>query len=219
MVAYGDKSVFWQALVFTIIVFSIGLIFGFFMESWRADKSESSLMTSEINLLDEQIKSGLIRDSNISCELAKSSVFAFADKIYAEALNLEKYDSRTKFEREIMILLHKRYDLLRMMLWSEAVSLKDRCSGFHTIVYFFDYDSQNIETKAKQDFYSRMLVDLKNRNPSKVLLMPVAGNLDIASVNLAMESYNLDAPAILIDEKTAVSEIITLEELEKKVLG
>ena len=35
----GSKSVFWQALVFTVVIFAIGLLFGFYLESLRAGKN------------------------------------------------------------------------------------------------------------------------------------------------------------------------------------
>ena len=213
----SSKHIFWQALIFTILIFGIGLIFGYFLESSRADKSQFSLMTSEINLLDDQIRSELIGKSNISCELAVKSTFAFADKIYEDALQLEKFDAVSKFNRDNLLMLHKRYDLLRMMLWEEAITLKKRCGGFHTVVYFFNYDPQDVEMRARQAFFSRLLVDVKNDYPDKVLLIPVAGNVDLASVELAMESYSLDSPSILVDEKIKFDEVVTLEEVESSM--
>lgn len=215
----GQKSVFWQALVFTIAVFGIGLMFGYFLESYRADRSEITLMNSEINLLDDQIRGEFIGSSNISCELAKASTFSFADKIYEDAMQLEKYDSANKFNRENLRVIHKRYDLLRMMLWAESTSLKNKCRGFHTLVYFFNYDPQDVDLRAKQAYYSRMLTDLKSKYPDEILLIPVAANMDLASVNIATESYKIESPAILIDEKNRVDEIITFEELEDLVFG
>lgn len=215
----GQKSVFWQALIFTIAVFAVGLIFGYFLESYRADKSEISLMNSEINLLDDQIRGDLVENSNMSCDLAKASTFSFADKIYEDAMQLEKYDSANKFNRDNLRIIHKRYDLLRMMLWEESISLKNRCDEFHTLVYFFNYDPQDVDLRAKQAYYSRMLTDLKNEYPNEVLLIPIAANMDLASVDIATESYEIESPAILIDEQKVVDDVITLEEFEELVFG
>ena len=54
MVDYKSKHVFWQALVFTVIIFAMGLILGFYLESSRTNEVELRLLGSEVNLLDEQ---------------------------------------------------------------------------------------------------------------------------------------------------------------------
>lgn len=215
MVTMGSKHVFWQAFVFTIVVFGVGIVFGYYLESSRASNVEFNLLASEINLLDQQMRGKIVGESNLSCEIAVGSTFTFADKIYEDALKLEKYGSSSKFNEEIMLVLHRRYDLLRTMLWDESIKLKKRCPSFHTVVYFFDYEPESVELKGEQDFFSRLLIDAKNSNPGRILLIPIAANLDLSSVELAIENYKIKKmPSVLIDEKTVVDEIVTLQEME-----
>jgi hypothetical protein len=216
----GNKSVFWQALIVTILIFIVGLIFGYYIESSRTSTVELNLLSSEVNLLDEQLRGNIVENSNLSCEIAVDSTFAFADKVYDEALKLEQYDLSSKFNSEIMLALHRRYDLLRTMLWTEAVTLKKRCPGFHTVVYFFDYTSKDIDIKAKQSFFSNLLKDVKDGNPSKVLLIPIAADLDLASVEIAMQNYGVkSSPVILIDENKIVNDVVTLKEIEDLIFS
>lgn len=215
MVIMGSKHVFWQALIFTIIIFGIGLIFGYYLESSRLGRVELNLLGSEISLLDEQMRGRIVGEYNLSCDLAKASTFTFADKIYDDAAKLEEYEASSKFTTETLREIHKRYDLLRTMLWEESIGLKSRCQDFHTVVYFFNYASDDIDLRAKQEFFSRLLVDVKNNHPDEILLIPIAANLDLASVELAIENYNIsETPAILIDENKVVSDIVTLDEME-----
>ncbi len=214
----NTKHAFWQALIFTIIIFGIGLLMGFFLENSRSDKIESNLLNSEINLLDQQIRDRGINQFNISCGDTKQSTFLFADKIYDEARQLEEYDSKSKFSDTLKIL-HKRYDLLRMILWMESIEMKEKCNeDYHTIVYLFDYASDNINTKAEQASISKVLIDIKNKYGNRILLIPIAANLDLESVNLVKEKYNISkAPIIIIDEKTVITELPTFNKLEKAI--
>lgn len=214
----GNKGAFWQALVFTLVVFGIGMIFGYFLENSRADKIEFALIGSEINLLDEQLRSGIIGSGNLSCDVAVASTFSFADKIYSDALMLEKYADAGKFSNDVLMALHRKYDLLRMILWDESIRLRNRCGGFNTIVYFFHYNIGDINLKARQVLYSRILMDIKNKHSNKVLLIPIASNMDLASVELAMEKYRVEeTPSIFVNENKVISEVITFEEFEKIV--
>lgn len=214
----NSKHAFWQALVFTIIIFAIGLIFGYFIENLRSEKVQLNLLNSEVNLLDEQIRESIAISFNVSCKDSINNTFNFANKIYEDALKMEQYEDSAKFTQDLTII-HRRYDLLRTMLWNEGIELKNHCpSNFHTIVYFYNYSSENININAKQDFFSKLLLDLKNKYPDKILLIPIAVDTNVESVNLITKTYNLKQfPVIIIDEHQIVSDIITLEELEKIV--
>ena len=216
----NSKNAFWQALILSIIIFSIGLILGFFLEKSRTSSIEINSLNSEINLLDEQLRNKVIENLQVDCIPASDSAFKFADRIYAEALKLEQYDSSAKFISTLKVI-HKRYDLLRLMLWLESTKLKKNCSSeFHTIVYFFDYDSQDIKVRAEQTAFSRLLTDLKERYPHDILLIPIAGNLNIEAIDLAKDKYDIiSSPSILIDEKEVVDKIITLQELENHIFN
>lgn len=211
----NSKSAFWKALVFTIIIFILGLIFGYFFEGTRLDKTQKEVMSSEISLLDEQLRAKVLDDSNLDCSIALDSSFNFADRIYAEAMLLEKYDSKSNFIDTLQVV-HKRYDLLRMMLWAEAKELKKKCPDeFNTLVYFFDYNSEDIDLQAKQTTFSRMLIDLKEKHPKEILLIPIAANLNLSSIDEVMKFYNISsAPAIIINEKRVINQITPITELE-----
>lgn len=212
----SSKHAFWQALLAAILVFGVGIMLGFFLESQRADKVQMNLLVSEISLADEQLRNRLAENFNVSCSLIKQSTFEFADKIYKEAVQMEKYDSANTF-KDILSIVHKKYDLLRMSLWEEAIKNKKNCKGdFHTIVYFYEYGTENIDKKALQLSFSHLLLDLKNENPNEILLIPVAANLNISSVELILRNYNIkELPSIIIDEKQAISKEINSEQIKK----
>ncbi|MBX4196360.1 hypothetical protein KW805_02115 [Candidatus Pacearchaeota archaeon] len=214
MVRFSSKHAFWQALVFTLIVFGLGIVLGYFLESSRADNVQMNLLHSEVDLLDEQLRSIARQDFNVSCAVSVHATFQFADRVYGEAAQLEEYDTASKFS-DVLYLIHKRYDLLRMMLWTESVELKKQCPQFHTVVYMYAYKTNDLNVKAEQMSLSHVLQDLKQQHPD-VLLIPIAGDLQLNSVDLVLQSYTIhELPVIIIDEKQVVSQISSSSELEK----
>lgn len=213
-----SKGVFLQAFLFTIIVFGVGLLLGFYLESSRGSEVEKSLINSELNLLDEQLRNKMMGELNVSCADAKESTFDFADRVYGEAIRLEKYDGAAKF-LDAMIVMHKRYDLLRMMLWSEAMGIRERCGNdFHTIVYVYEYKSDDLGKRAVQNSLEKVLSELKIRHPKEILLIPMAGNLGLDSVNMVKKEFGIEElPAIIVDEKQVVRELMSIDEMEDAV--
>lgn len=194
------RNVFLQALFMTLLIFGIGLFFGLILESNRSDKAEVVLLNSEIRLLDEQLRLKALNNFNVSCSYAKNNTFEFADEIYYEARNLEKYDSSRNFKDTFQVL-HKRYDLLRFLLWSEAIDTQARCGkDFHIVVYLYDYNTEEVKKRAMQNYFSRFLTELKQKYPDKVLLLPMAADMNVSSIDIVASRYKVDKyPAVVFD--------------------
>ncbi|MSS74880.1 hypothetical protein EXS73_01560, partial [Candidatus Pacearchaeota archaeon] len=166
----SDKGAFWQALIAALFIFGLGIVIGFLIEANRTTQVSLLLQHSEVNVLDEQLRGRLLTDLNVDCKTAQQSSFDFADNIYREALRLERYDSASKFSDELQIA-HRRYDLLRMYLWAESIKIRERCkSDFHTVVYLYNYSTTDLDIRAQQTAYARLLTDVKQKYPDSILL-------------------------------------------------
>ncbi|MEK6890335.1 MAG: hypothetical protein AABW82_04465 [Nanoarchaeota archaeon] len=216
---FGNRNAFWQALIFTVIVFGFGIMMGFFIEDHRAKYVNSNLLDSEISLLDEQLTVNSIKDFNISCDANVENIFNFADKVYEDALELERYDGASTFSNQL-IVLHKKYDLLRLTLWLEAIKIKKNCnSDFHIVTYLYEYKTEDVEKQAKQKYYSRILAQLKSENREEVLLIPIAANMNLSSVDLTLSQYNItEFPAIILNEERVITDFMSFEKINRIIL-
>ena len=60
-----------------------------------------------------------------------------------------------------------------------------------------------------------MLLDVKGAHGGDLLLIPIAGNLNISSVDLVLEAHGIEKlPAILVDEKSVIEGLVSVEDLE-----
>ncbi len=214
-----SKHAFWQALIFAVIIFCLGLILGYFLESRQSEDIYSRLVDSELNILDEQLRQRIISDNNVSCSIAKDSLFSFADKIYSDASLLEEIDGTGRLGD--LMVLHRRYDLLRTLLFMEANNLKGRCGeDFHVITYFYLYNNEDVDVSSRQNYFSRLAFDLKTDNREKIVLIPIAVDTNVESVEVLVKSIDLRVyPAILIDGEEIVTDLITLDEFSDLVFG
>jgi hypothetical protein len=211
-----NKHIFWEALILAIFIFASGVFLGYLLELNRTSNIITLYQNSELNLLDVQLQTDFIALNNLSCDIASNYIFSFAEKTYQDARLLEKYDDANKLSRGV-ILQHKKYDLLRARLWLNALDLNDRCGKrFVNVVYFYNYNTKDIETKAKQSIFSNRLSEIKASLSDSILLIPIAANLGSDSINYMMAEYNIGSvPAILIDEKTKVETIDQLKNIEQ----
>ena len=66
---HSQKHVFWQALLVTIVIFSLGILMGFILENWRTSKVDQLFKKSEIDLLDARVQNEIYTGKNFDCSL------------------------------------------------------------------------------------------------------------------------------------------------------
>jgi len=214
----SEKNVFWEALIITIFIFLLGLLIGVFLENSRTKNLDSIYLESEFNLFDLNIQSRLFDLENLDCNYAVSENIKFGDKIFENALLLQKLEESEDLTDAIKVQ-HKKFDILRALFWINSKNIKERCgANYSIVVYLYDYNDVRLDTKAEQKVFSRVLSELKNKKEGKVMLIPIAGDNGLLSVNSLMEIHNVseqELPIILIDEKYKINTLDDLENIEK----
>jgi hypothetical protein len=210
------KNVFWEALFLTIVVFFFGILIGVAYEDSQLQKINDYYAQSEISLVDILAMNSISDVRNVDCEFLIQSNLNFADKIYQEALVLENYENSKKLTNSIE-LAHKKYDLLRVFLWIDSIKTLEKCGrGFSSVVYLYDVNPQDLELNATQGVWSKILKDLKEAKQNQIVLIPIGVDGSLESVNLMKERFGIDKlPVVIINNKKVITEISSVDELEK----
>ncbi len=212
----SQKYTLLYALILTFVVFNIGIFMGYMLESSRIDKINKLYLEAEMELLDQRIQKDALEIIDFDCDAMIKENIKFADKIYEEALLIQRYEDANQINPNI-IFQHKRYDLLRTLFWINSMRIKEKCnSDYHNVVYFYQYNNPSIEQKSKQRFFSKLLSQIKEKFGNNIMLIPIAGDNDISSINLLLDKYGIEElPVILIDEEFLIYDLESMEDIEK----
>jgi hypothetical protein len=100
-----------------------------------------------------------------------------------------------------------------------SIIIREKCnSSYSEVVYFYKYNNPSRDIKAKESVFSRLLGELKQKKGNSMLLIPIAADNNLSSVNLLLNKYNVsekDLPIIIINGKIRISEIENIQDLEK----
>ncbi len=196
----SKKHVFWEALIITIVIFLAGLFFGMLIETGNSAKISNLYLKSEISLTDAMATSRLTEDFDFDCDSIKQSNIDFANQIYEEAELLEKYEDSGRLT-DSMKFLHKKYDLLRTLLWISNQNSLERCNNYDLIIYLYEYESEDVVKKATQNVWSKIILDVKIQNDD-ILLLPIAADQNLTSLSLLINEHGITQfPAILINNE------------------
>jgi hypothetical protein len=213
----SQKHVFWQALFVTIVIFSLGILMGMILENWRYAKVRDIYQKSEIDLLDVKLQSEIYSLGEFDCESAVSENIDFADRIFEEASLLERYEKASRLTDDI-IRQHKKYDLLRATLLLNSIRIKEKCgSSYYDVIYFYNYNNPDIELRARQSVFSKLLSGAKDYKGNEILLIPMAADNNITAIDLLLDRYEVsldELPVVIIDGKKE-ERVIELESLEE----
>ncbi|MCK5449383.1 hypothetical protein KAI32_00800 [Candidatus Pacearchaeota archaeon] len=210
----SKKHVFWEALVITIVIFLIGLFLGMLIETTNSSKIANLYLQSEISLTDAMAASRLTEEFDFDCNAIKESNINFADRVYIEAKLLEEYEDSGKLT-ENMISLHKKYDLLRTLLWTSNQNSLERCNNYNLIVYLYKYESENITKKATQNVWSKIIMDVKNQNKD-ILLLPIATDQNLTSLDLLINEQGITQfPALIINNNQILYDLQNTASIEQ----
>ena len=215
----SKKRVFWEALLITVAVFMMGLLSGVAFENNRLADMNEYYAKSEVNLMDSlAMKDFLSREDNdLTCEQARKYNVKFANKIYNESLKLSDYEQRNKITDQIKIA-HQKYDMLRTFLWMNNRDLRNRCGNYSYVVYLYNYSSKDLGEKAENKVWSRILFDLKEKHGNDVVLIPIAANSDLISLEAMISNYNIEEyPVVIIDDNVVIRELEGVDKLEKHI--
>lgn len=208
--------VFIETLILTLLILLIGFSLGFYVEYYRAKTIIDDYKYFEIDVLDLKLQNYYyqIIDS-ADCKTAIQENLNFADRIYEKGLAIEKAEESSELIDNI-IIEKKKYVLLKTELWLNSILLKKKCNNpFHTVAYIYS-QKKDLAKQAEQDAISKTLEELKQEKGNNIILLPIAGDIDLPSVDMQLRIYNVTyLPSIIIDEKIVLESYHNIEELEK----
>ncbi|MBS3094597.1 hypothetical protein J4474_02940 [Candidatus Pacearchaeota archaeon] len=216
-IVYNRFRVFVESFLLACVILLVGFSLGFFVENYRTSKVIADYRANEIESLDLKLQNYYyqIMDQS-SCDSAIEQNFVFADKIYLEGLNIEKFEEMNQISEDIKIE-KKKYVLLKTELWLNTLLLKEKCNAdFDIAVYFYSSDPSDTVKVAEQKILSNVLKEIKEERGNKLVLIPLAGDLDLQIVDLQMKNYKItELPSILINEKNILIGFNSKENIEK----
>lgn len=164
--------------------------------------------------MDLMALNNLISQSTNCSELVSANI-NLADKIYSEAYLLEKYEDAGKVTEGLKIA-HEKYDALRTFLWINTMKTLQQCPGkFNAVVYLYEYNTQDLAKKAEQNVWSKIIYDLKQKEGNRVILIPIAVNSNLASLDYFTNKLNVtNYPVVIINDRFVVTKIDSVKDLE-----
>ncbi len=209
------KKIMATALLATVLIFSMLVGILLFLENSRVEEVKRTAAEIDVLWNDARLFSEYAANaSSGECDYILEENMRLGDRIYNEGLKIENYDDASKFT-DAILTEKKRYALLDLQFWKNSLEVKKACnSSFSTVIFFYSQYNETDEQKIED----RILWNFKQKCGPKIIYITFPADMGLSSINLIKSFYNVTKiPSVVIDEKTVLTGVIPLEELNKYV--
>lgn len=211
--ALSQKHVFWEALIIAIFIFGVGFFIGLSYENYLTQQERAVYLDSESTLLDIRIFLDQLEDGKITCDEAMGYNIEFGNKIFEDAQKLTAIEEKIELTQQIESE-HRRFDTLRTLFWINTEKVKERCSeDIKVIVYLYDFKTTDSEELSKQEIFSRFLENLKQEFGDEIILIPIAKDLGLVSLESIISKYEISDVSVIVNKDKVYSEVEDLHKI------
>ena len=212
-------NIYTKSLVSTIFIFLIGIMIGVLIDNVRVGEIKKGLGESEIIWEDTRLLNIYIgKLGGDECESAFEENLAYNDRIYRYGSEIEKEIEATTFTPEAEQEWRK-YVLLQFQFWLNSIELKEKCNfDYSNVVHISKRKDLTNEETIENKLQSAILLDLKERCGSGMMLIPLTVDVDLESINLVLRQHSITKfPAIIIDGEHVFQGLTAAEDIEKYI--
>ncbi len=208
-------NVYAKAAIATTVVFISGIVFGMWLDETRLSSVRNTITKIETDLSDARLLSEYIQKlGGDACNSALSQNLAFNQKIYQDGLSIENAIEASGMTPDLE-QEQRKYVLLQTTFWLNSIELKYKCSfNYSNVVHLFDQKDLTREEAIDNKLQSGVMLDLKEKCGSKIMLIPLAADLDLSVTDAIIKQHNIQKlPAVMIDSDKIFQGVTSLDEL------
>jgi hypothetical protein len=211
------RSIYFETFVISTLIFLAGIMFGIWLDNYRLSNIRQSLLAESIfwdDILFLSKSSSLFAKD--FCDKALELNLLYNQRIYERGKEIEQAIRKDIFLPEMKEEL-KRYTLMQVQFWMNSIELRERCNyTYHTVVHLQEFYPKNFEAISDNRAQANIMLNLKERCGSKIMLIPVNVDLNLTSVDAILSRYEIKKfPAVIIDEKYIFQGLTSFETLNK----
>ncbi len=194
------KKALWRALLFTILIFTVGILLNHIFDSFRISIIEDVITVNEIENEAYRAEQFFIDTfGGEKCEVMTARIAKLKQEVRKVGEDLGSYSRFSLFRKNDYDYLKRKYFLLELRFFSIIKKINKECDDpYLPILFFYKIDQDNSEI---QGFILQSLSD--NYEQEVVVLSIDKEYPDEPLISLLVETYNITAtPSLVIDGKT-----------------
>lgn len=211
-----DTKIYLKAALLTLLVFSIGIGIGIYLDSLRLNFFSNKLEEFQIDysnlLLEELFFKSFDFDEKRICEIYIEKTNKLAEEAGKLGSYIESFKETTKLRAGEFEILKQKYFLTNLHLWLHMRNLREKCNYNVTTILFFYTSLGRCEDCIAQ---GAILSRIKKRNPEKYMIFAVDVDSNLGIISTLLQYFKVvKTPTMIINEVVKLEGFYSEEELK-----
>lgn len=208
----NHQSLFFRTFLLTTIIFVLGVVIGFSVDTLRSRDVVDTLRESELDEQSFLIEQEFFRAlEGYDCSFVQTRLSALSKKLGELGFYLVNYDDKSFFKRDEYDYLLRKYLLTEIRVYSLFSDLKQTCHLNATLILYF-FDPQD----ALSERQGRILDVLVKKYPSVFVFSINERYREDLLLENVKQYYNITiTPSLIINGEEKKEGLVQLETLEE----
>lgn len=203
------------AAIFTVLIFSTGILFSNLMDDYRSSALEQEVRQDVTDLESQQLQLNYLERQE-DCQVLEAGLNEVLRGYNDRLDRVENYEDNSLFKSDRFEDIRHQYVLAGIRYWTFSQEIREKCDDYdpNTILYFKTETEPCPQCESAGDELTR----LKNTYGSQVLIFVVHTDLDDSMVRILEQEYEIETePTVVINEETKIEGEITRETIEEEM--
>ncbi len=213
-----QKYRYGAALVLTVMVFLMGVMFSNLMDQTRSESLDAGIQQDLIELESNQLQLSYLRsDDTQSCGVLR---IALTDIVsgYNQRLDLvQEYQQDSFFSSQEFQNIKRQYILSGIRYWIFAEEVRERCNYSPDTILFFTTTLEKEDCSGCENM-GRQLTLLKRRYGNDLLVFSIPTRMDDGMVDILSNQFNVtETPTIVINGNRTMEGVHSRRSIEDRL--
>ena len=202
------------AAIFTVLIFSTGILFSNLIDDQRSSALEQEVRADISELESQQLQLNYLERQE-NCQVLRSSLNEVLRGYNERLERVTSYEESSFFKSDRFEDIRRQYVLAGIRYWIFSQEVREKCEDYNpnTILYF--QEEQDCEECQQQ---GEELSRIKSTHGDQALIFNIFTDLDDSMIRILKDEYNITTiPTTIVNEQEKLEGYHTREEIEQQM--
>ncbi len=204
------------ALIYSVLLVSVGILIGVAADRYRASVVESISKRTLLEIDSYIVEETFLRENKIQdCDFMKARMDEISENLVSFGRKLTIYEQSKMTNSQEYYYLKPYYFLTELKAYMLLNKIKKQCNASYVLVLYF-YEQNDDDSRMQ----GLILDSIVNKYPERVHVFSFDINfpVKVSAVELLKKYYNVtEAPTVIVDEKYKFEGLTSAEKIESVV--
>lgn len=202
------------AALFTILVFTTGILFSNLVDDYRSSALQNEIREDVTDLESQQLQLNYLERQD-NCRVLEAGLNEVLQGYNERLDRVVNYEENSLFKQRRFQDIRRQYVLAGIRYWIFSKDLREKCEDYNpdTILYFQKQDCPDCDSTGRE------LSRIKKTYGNQALIFTIYTDIQDSMVTILEKEYKVNqTPTVIINEETKLEGDLSRQEIKENMV-